>query len=30
MNGLPEDAVQEIEQIHSRWIEFEAVERFTA
>jgi ketosteroid isomerase-like protein len=24
MNGLPEDAVQEIEQIHSRWIEFEA------
>jgi ketosteroid isomerase-like protein len=23
MNGLPEDAVREIEQIHSRWIEFE-------
>jgi hypothetical protein len=23
MNGLQEDAVQEIEQIHSRWIEFE-------
>jgi hypothetical protein len=24
MNALPEDAVQQIEQIHSRWIEFEA------
>jgi ketosteroid isomerase-like protein len=24
MNGLPEDAVREIEQIHSRWIELEA------
>jgi ketosteroid isomerase-like protein len=24
MNPFPEDAVQEIEQIHSRWIEFEA------
>jgi ketosteroid isomerase-like protein len=24
MNALPEDAVQEIEQTHSRWIEFEA------
>jgi ketosteroid isomerase-like protein len=24
MNAFPEDAVQEIEQIHSRWIEFEA------
>jgi ketosteroid isomerase-like protein len=23
MNRLPEDAVREIEQIHSRWIEFE-------
>ena len=23
MNGLPEDDVREIEQIHSRWIEFE-------
>ena len=23
MKGLPEDAVREIEQIHSRWIEFE-------
>lgn len=23
MNGLTEDAVREIEQIHSRWIEFE-------
>jgi ketosteroid isomerase-like protein len=23
MNGLPEDAVREIEQIHSRWIELE-------
>ena len=23
MSGLPEDAVREIEQIHSRWIEFE-------
>jgi len=23
VNGLPEDAVREIEQIHSRWIEFE-------
>lgn len=24
MNALPEDAVQKIEQIHSRWIKFEA------
>jgi ketosteroid isomerase-like protein len=23
MNGLPEDAVRDIEQIHSKWIEFE-------
>jgi hypothetical protein len=23
MNGLPEEAAREIEQIHSRWIEFE-------
>lgn len=26
MNGLPEDAVREIEQIHSRWIKFEVAE----
>ena len=24
MNGLPEDAVREIEHVHSRWTEFEA------
>jgi ketosteroid isomerase-like protein len=27
MSALPEDAIQEIEQVHSRWTEFEAAGR---